>query len=116
MNWEQIKLICSIIYSQYVGSGKIIDDSNGDTTTPASLAIMMDLVSNSLAGYPLDFDFAQETGTITLNGSTYYDLTTLFPGIKSVYQIYREKQFSFIRSLQSLGRNYIFSKISGGGF
>ena len=88
MTWEQIKLVCSTIYSQYVGSGKIIDDNNGDTTTPSSLAIIMDLVSNSLASYPLDFDFAQETGTITLDGSTYYDLTTLFPGIKSVYQIY----------------------------
>ena len=93
MTWADLKTLCQTIYGQYVGSGKLIDDSNGDDTTPSSLAILMNLVHNRIIAYPKEFEFLKETSTITLDGSTSYNLKTLLPSLRSVYQIYGIDQY-----------------------
>lgn len=87
MTWEEIKSVVQVLYPQYVGSGKLIDDTDSGVT-PSSLAILFGLVHNRISGYPYDFNCLKETGTLTLTGASSYNLRTLFPGLKSVYQIY----------------------------
>ena len=88
MTWAEIKTMCQTIYGQYVGTGKLIDDSNGDSSNPSSLALLLHLVNNRIASYPNEFNFLRETGTISLTGATTYNLKTLFPDLKNVYQVY----------------------------
>lgn len=87
MTWEEIKLAIQTIYGQYVGSGKLIDDTDNGST-PSALAILVNLVHNRVVGYPAELNCLKETGTITLTGASSYNLKTLLPSLKSVYQIY----------------------------
>jgi len=87
MTWEEIKLAIQIIYGQYVGSGKLIDDTDNGST-PSALAILVNLVHNRVVGYPAELNCLKETGTITLTGASSYNLKTLLPSLKSVYQVY----------------------------
>ena len=87
MTWEELKLAIQVIYSTYVGSGKLIDDTDNGTT-PSSLAILAYLACNRITNYPVEFDCLKVTSTISLTGASSYDLKTLFPDLKSVYQIY----------------------------
>ena len=87
MTWEEIKLAIQTIYGQYVGSGKLIDDTDNGST-PSALAILVNLVHNRVVGYPAELNCLKETGTITLTGASSYNLKTLLPSLKSVYQVY----------------------------
>ena len=85
MDWATLKTLISTIYGQYVGAGNLIEDSSG---SPTHLALLLDLVHNRIAGYPNEWPFLKEQYTLTLTGATSYNLATLFPSLKSVYQIY----------------------------
>ena len=87
MTWSEIKIAITTIYGQYVGSGKIIDDTDNGST-PSPLAILVGLVHNRISGVPIELNCLKETGTITLTGATTYNLRTLLPGLKTVFQIY----------------------------
>lgn len=87
MTWEEIKLAIQTIYGQYVGSGKLIDDTDNGST-PSALAILVNLVHNRVVGYPAELNCLKETGTITLTGASSSNLKTLLPSLKSVYQVY----------------------------
>jgi len=87
MTWEEIKLALTTIYSQYIGNGKIIDDTDNGST-PSALAILVNLVNNRISSYPYEFNSLKETYTLTLTGATTYDLKTLVPGLKTIFQIY----------------------------
>jgi len=85
MAWADIKTYVQVNYGQYVGNGKLIDDSG----SPSPLAILFDMVHNRISGSPqTEWPFLKETGTISLTGAASYNLATLLPGIRSVYQIY----------------------------
>lgn len=92
MTWEQIKEVIQVMYGQYVGGGKLIDDTDNGST-PSALASLINLVNNRIASYPIEFNFLKETGTITFTGSTSYNLRTLFPGLKTVLQLYGIDQY-----------------------
>lgn len=85
MSWEEIKASINALYSQYVGSGNLIETDSG---SPTQLAIIVNLVHNRIINYPINWSFLKETGTITLTGASSYNLATLFPDLQSVYQIY----------------------------
>lgn len=85
--WEQLKLAIQTLYPQYVGNGKIVENDD-DGLTPSALAILVDLVNNRIVSNPNEFEFLKETDTMTLDGSTSYDMGTLFPGFKSLFQNY----------------------------
>jgi len=85
MIYSEIKTVIQTIYSQYIGSGNIIESDSG---SPTALALLLDLVNNRVLSYPYEWPFLKITGTLTLTGATSYDLTTLFPDLKSVYQLY----------------------------
>lgn len=85
MSWEDIKASINALYSQYVGSGNLIETDSG---SPTQIAILMNLVHNRIINYPINWGFLKVTGTLTLTGASSYDLATLFPDLHSVYQIY----------------------------
>lgn len=87
MTWESIKLALSTIYSAYIGSGKLIDDTDNGST-PSALAILVNLVNNRISSYPAELNCLKEVGTLTLTGATSYNLKTLLPDLKTVYQLY----------------------------
>lgn len=87
MTWEELKLALSTLYPQYIGSGKLIDNTDNGVT-PSALAILVNLVNNRISGYPLDFNCLREVYTLTLTASSTYNLRTLVPGLKTVYQLY----------------------------
>lgn len=85
MNWTDLKTIIETLYPQYVGAGSLIEPTSG---SPTNLAILLDLVHNRIANYPYEWPFLKVTSTFTLTGATSYNLATLFPDLRSVYQIY----------------------------
>jgi len=85
MEYGDIKTIVQTMYGQYVGAGKLIEDTSG---SPTALAVLFDLVHNRISNYPREWEFLKETGTLTLTGASSYNLVTTFPSLKSVYQIY----------------------------
>lgn len=85
LTYSQIKTSAIALYGTWIGSGGLIESDSG---TPTTLALYLDFVHGTIAGFSQDWDFLQETGTITLTGASSYNLATLFPDLLSVYQIY----------------------------
>lgn len=83
--WTDLKSIVISLYGQYVGSGNLIETDAG---SPSQLALIFDLVHNRIVNYPFELPCLKVTSTITLTGASSYDLSVLFPDLKSVYQIY----------------------------
>jgi hypothetical protein len=92
MLWSELKEVIGILFPAYIGSGKLIDDTDNGST-PSALASLVNLVNNSISSYPLEFNCLRETGTITLTGATTYNLKTLLPGLKTIYQVYGIDQY-----------------------
>lgn len=92
MTWEQIKQTIQVIYSPYVGAGKLIDDTD-DGLSPSQLSLLVNLVHGRISSFPIDFEFCKETGTLPLTGASSYNLATLFPGFKTIFQVYGINQY-----------------------
>lgn len=85
ITYESLKSTAIALYGAWVGSGALIESDSGSPTT---LSLYFDFVNSEIAANSQDFEFTKETGTITLTGATSYNLSTLFPDLISVYQVY----------------------------
>lgn len=84
MQWSELKQLISYVYAPYVDKGFV----NADSGSPTELAYLAHLVNMQIAGFAQDFDFEKVTGTLTLTGASSYNLKTLLPDLRSVYQMY----------------------------
>lgn len=87
MTYGELSLAAAALYGQYVT--KFVNATSG---SPTELAILLRMVHNRIAAYPCEFEFLKETGTITMNGASSYNLRTLFPDFRSLYQLFNVNQ------------------------
>lgn len=85
MTWADLQTLLTYLYGPYVGN----DFINSSSGSPTELALLCQLANNRIATMPaVELECLKITSTITLTGATFYNLKTLFPDLRSVYQIY----------------------------
>lgn len=84
MLYSALKTQAQTLYGNYIGKGFV----EPDTGSPTELATYFDLVHTQIASYPHEWPFLKITGTLTLTGASSYDLSTEFPDLGTVFQVY----------------------------
>lgn len=84
MQYSEIKTFLSNFYSPFIET----DFIDLDSASPSELALLLRMVNNRIVGKPIEYEFAKETGSVALTGSSTINLATAYPDLLSVYQVY----------------------------